>query len=307
MASVRRPQRVPALAPLLEDYRRSLGRGGPSGVVETGVPGVIFFWDDNPIPRAPLLYNAGIVIIGQGHKVGYLGGRRFVYDADTCLVLGVPVPFECEVSASPEKPLLGIRIDIDITSLHSLVGRFGGRLDFEEGSGGGTHLGVEPVPMEGSLLDATKRLIACLGDPMDRQVVGPAAVDEIVYRVLRGQQGHVLYELTQHHTPYASIAKALERMHRDYRETLSVEELAKESAMSASSFHRAFKRVTGESPLQYLKKLRLLKAKGLLVLDGMRVEEAATGVGYVSASQFSREFKRYFKVPPSEAESLPYR
>jgi AraC-like DNA-binding protein len=294
------------LAPLLHDYRSSRDGTAQSGVVDTGVPGVTFFWNDQPIPRAPLLYNAGIVIIGQGHKVGYLGGRRFEYNADTCLVLGVPVPFECEVTARPEEPLLGIRIDIDITSLYSLVARFRGRLGLDERSTGSAHVGAEAVRMEGPLLDATTRLIACLSDPMDRQVVGPAAVDEIIYRVLRGEQGRVLYALTQHHTPYASIARALERMHRDYRDSLAVEELAKESAMSVSSFHRAFKHVTGDSPLQYLKKLRLLKAKGLLVFDGARVDEAAYDVGYVSASQFSREFKRYFRVPPSEAQRLPY-
>lgn len=160
--------------------------------------------------------------------------------------------------------------------------------------------------MEGSLLAATTRLIESFSDPMDRQVIGPAAVDEIVYRVLRGEQGHVLYALTQHHTPYASVARSLERMHKDYRDSLPVEELAKESAMSVSSFHRAFKQVTGDSPLQYLKKLRLLKAKGLLVFDGVRVDEAAYSVGYASASQFSREFKSYFQVPPSEARTLPY-
>ena len=76
--------------------------------------------------------------------------------------------------------------------------------------------------------------------------------------------------------------------------------------MSVSTFHRAFKQTTGESPLQYLKKIRLLKAKGLLVFEGARVEEAAFKVGYVSASQFSREFKSYFNVPPSLAQSLPY-
>ncbi|MCA9673231.1 MAG: AraC family transcriptional regulator [Myxococcales bacterium] len=306
MATTRRPQREPTLAPLLEAYRRSRDTRAESGVLDVGVPGVIFFWNDQPVPRSPLLYNAGIVIIGQGHKIGYLGGRRFEYDADSCLVLGVPVPFECEVSASPARPLLGIRIDVDLTALHGLVGRLRGRLQLDEHGEGAAHGGVEPVRMEGPLLDATKRLIECFDDPLDRQVIGSTIVDEIIYRVLKGPQGHVLYALTQHHTPYASVARALERIHKDYRETLAVEDLAKESAMSVSSFHRAFKRVTGESPLQYLKKLRLLKAKGLLVFDGLRVEEAATDVGYASASQFSREFKRYFKVPPSEAERLPY-
>ncbi|MEZ4652924.1 MAG: AraC family transcriptional regulator [Candidatus Eisenbacteria bacterium] len=209
---------------------------------------------------------------------------------------------ECELS----EPLLGIRIDIDITSLHGMVGRFRGRFGTDERSNGPPHAGVEPVRMDGPLLDASKRLVQCLADPMDRLVVGPAIVDEIIYRVLRGPQGHVLYALTQHHTPYASVAQALERMHRDYRDSLSVEELAKESAMSVSAFHRAFKQVTGDGPLQYLKKLRLLKAKGLLVFDGARVDEAAYSVGYVSASQFSREFKSYFQVPPSHAQSLPY-
>ncbi|MEQ9500733.1 MAG: AraC family transcriptional regulator [Deltaproteobacteria bacterium] len=292
------------LAPLLRDYRAACGGVAPSGIVDTGVPGVRFFWNERPVPRAPLLYDAGIVIIAQGYKVGFLGGRRFEYDADSCLVLGVPVPFECEVRASAEAPLLGIRIDVDISALHGLVARLRGRVGAEPAPSTGA--GVEPVRMEGALLGATERLIDCLADPVDREVVGPGAVDEIIYRVLRGAQGHVLYALTQHHTPYASIARALERIHADYREAITVEDLAKESAMSVSSFHRAFKLVTGDSPLQYLKKLRLLKAKGLLVFDGLRVDEAAYGVGYASASQFSREFKRYFNVPPSEAQQLPY-
>jgi AraC-like DNA-binding protein len=267
---------------------------------------VTFFWIGAPVRRAPLLYSTGIVIIGQGHKIGYLGDRTFRYDAETCLVLGVPVPFECESHATPAEPLLGVRIDIDLPSLHGLVARFGGRLGFEERNQGTAHLGVEPARMEGPLLDATRRLLESLSDPIDRQVVGPAAVEEIIYRVLRTEQGRVLYALTRHDSPYANVARALERMHRDYQRPLTVEELARDSGMGVSSFHRAFKLTTGDSPLQYLKKLRLLKAKGLIALEGRRVDEAAYHVGYTSPSQFSREFKRYFQVPPSEARSLPY-
>jgi AraC-like DNA-binding protein len=156
------------------------------------------------------------------------------------------------------------------------------------------------------MIDATSRLLTCLRDPLDAKVLGSAAVHEIVYRVLRGEKGRVLYNLTQHQTPYAAVARALERIHNEYRESLTVDSLAQENAMSVSSFHRAFKRVTGDSPLQYLKKIRLDKAKGLLVHDKMRVNNVAYEVGYESPSQFSREFKRYFKVPPSEAHTIAY-
>jgi hypothetical protein len=190
-------------------------------------------------------------------RLGYLGGgrtllclilpsehqgdRRFRYDAETCLVLGVPVPFECEAHPAPDGPLLGIRIDIDLPSLHGLVARFSGRLGFEERNPATVQLGVEPVRMAGPLLAATRRLLESLRDPIDRQVVGPAAVEEIICRVLRCDQGRVLYALTRHHTPFASVARALERMHRDYQESLTVDELARESAMGVSFFHRAFK------------------------------------------------------------------
>ncbi|HJL28967.1 MAG TPA: AraC family transcriptional regulator, partial [Polyangiaceae bacterium LLY-WYZ-15_(1-7)] len=199
------------LAPLLEELRKSIGSSRTSGVAPTGVPGATFFWNDEPLRRAPLLYDTGLVIIGQGRKVGYLGGRRFQYDADTCLVLGVPVPFECEVHVDGG-PLLGVRIDIDLTVLSRLVVRFGPQLQLERADASSAHPGVQPLPMKGELLAATARLIESLQDPMDREVVGPAALEEILYRVLRSEHGRVLYDLTQHHTHYSAISRALERM-----------------------------------------------------------------------------------------------
>lgn len=294
------------LAPLLQAFRDTIPSREVSGVAETGVPGVTFFWIDEATPRSPLLYDTGIVLLGQGRKVGWLGGRRFDYDADACLVLGVPVPFECASYGTPDEPLLGVRIDLDLQALHTLVARFAGSLGFDPADRVPVFRGVEPTRMEGPLLEAAARLLSSLPDPMDREVVGPAAVEEIVYRILRSPQGRVLYTLTQHQTPYAQVARALERVHRSYATSLSIDDLARDAGMGVSSFHRAFKEVTGETPLQYLKKVRLLKAKGLLVFEGKRVEETAYAVGYASPSQFSREFKRYFDVPPSEAQSLPY-
>ena len=296
-----------SLIPLLRELHRQHHASAKSGAVATGVPGVNFFWATETLPKTPLLYSASIVIIGQGHKVGYMGDRKFRYDRDTYLLLGVPVPFECETFATPEEPLLGISIQIDVTTLHELVSRFSARLHLEnDDATGGTHTGVEPVPMSEDMIDAASRLIKCLRDPIDSKVLGGAAANEIIYRVLRGEKGRVLYDLTRHQTPYAAVARSLERIHAEYRSSLTIEELARENAMSVSSFHRAFKKVTGDSPLQYLKKIRLDKARGLLVHTGMRVNNVAFEVGYESSSQFSREFKRYFKVPPSEAHTIAY-
>ncbi|MEJ2721259.1 MAG: AraC family transcriptional regulator [bacterium] len=295
---------MPALAPFFRELQSTFQGSEGAGTVPTNVPGVQFFWVTEPTPRAPLLYSAGIVIIGQGHKVGYLGDRRFRYDEATYLVLGVPIPFECETHATPEEPLLGIRIDIDIAALHGLVAKLPVNLHRENDTA--PPHGLEPAQMNEDMLEATVRLLKCMRDPMDSRVLGGAAVNELIYRVLRSEHGRVLYSLTQHHTPYAAVARALDRIHSDYRDALTVEQLAQENGMSVSSFHRAFKRVTCDSPLQYLKKIRLDKAKGLLVHQGMRVNAVAYEVGYESPSQFSREFKRYFNVPPSDARALAY-
>ena len=170
------------LAPRLAAYRRTLSSSDPTGVADTGVPGVYFFWMDAPTPRSPLLYDTGIVILAQGRKEGFLGARTFHYDADTCLVLGVPLPFECASYGSPEEPILGLRVNVDTGLLHRLVARFGGKLGLAPATNVSLHAGVEPLQMEGPLLDAVARLVDSLADPMDRQIVGPAAGtgDELV-------------------------------------------------------------------------------------------------------------------------------
>ena len=185
------------LASLLTALRASISSRAASGVVETGVPGVLFFWIDEYKPRSPLLYDTGVVIVGQGYKEGFLGDRQFRYDAESCLVLGLPLPFECASHGSPQEPLLGIRLDVDLGMLHSMVARFSGKLDFASDPAQSIHSGVEPLRMDGPLLAAVVRLVQSLSDPLDRAVVGPAAAEEIVYRILRSEHGRVLYSLTQ--------------------------------------------------------------------------------------------------------------
>jgi AraC-like DNA-binding protein len=119
--------------------------------------------------------------------------------------------------------------------------------------------------------------------------------------VLIGAQGQTLFGLAQHDGHYARVAKALTRVHQDYAQELSVDSLASEANMSVSAFHRAFRQVTLESPVQYVKKVRLVKARDLINYEGKKASEAALLVGYTSPSQFSREFKRQFNQSPSAA------
>ena len=265
------------------------------GSTESLLKGVHFFKSTQPIPRSPVMYEPGICILAQGHKIGYQGDQVFQYDANNYLVISITMPF-----ASPEDALLGLYIDIDMSQLHDLIGRMG--LHPEIGSAGekGLPRGIGPAALDEDMADATNRLLKCLKSEKEAQILGPGLTREILYRALRGTQAPVLYSLAMHSGTFSQVAHALRIMQSDYARKLDVEQLASTARMSSSAFHRAFKEITSDSPMQYLKKVRLTKAKSFMVQEKMKVYLAADKVGYESASQFSREFKRYFGQSPTE-------
>ncbi len=270
------------------------------GFSESYLEGVHFFKSTQPIPRTPLEYDPGICIVAQGRKIGYLGNQAFQYDPNNYLVISVTMPFECEASASPEEPLLGLYIDVDMPMLHDLIGRLGLQFEIDNASKKGLPRGIGPAVMDEDMLDATNRLIKCLQSKIESQILCPCLVREILYRALCGTQVPVLYSLARHGGTFSQVARAMKLMQTEYEGELGVEHLANTACMSASSFHRAFKEITSDSPLQYLKKIRLTKARNLMVLDNKKAYIAADKVGYSSFSQFSREFKRYFGKSPAE-------
>ena len=158
--------------------------------------------------------------------------------------------------------------------------------------------GIKANSLDNDFNNTIIRLLKVLHNDLEAKVLGPAIVEEIVYRALVGDNGHILFDLARHDGHYARIARVLGTLHKGYAELISVEHLAEQVHMSVSGFHRAFRQVTSETPLQYLKKIRLNKAKDLIVIEGKQATEAATLVGYSSASQFSREFKRHFNATP---------
>jgi AraC-like DNA-binding protein len=266
------------------------------GVHRTSVEVVEVARVSKPVPRAPVVYQPKILIVGQGRKRAYLGGEVYRYDAYNYLVLSVPLPAECETEASPEEPLLLLSIHVEPTMLGEML------LEMDEllPPAGLTPRGISSTPMSEELGGAVIRLLECLKSPLDSRMLGRQAVREIVYRVLLGEQGGSLRALASRDDHFARIARVLRHVHADYARPLGVEEMARKAGMSVAAFHHYFKLVTASSPLQYLKRIRLDQAKRLMAHDGYNAGTAARAVGYESPSQFSREFKRLFGVTPVE-------
>jgi AraC-like DNA-binding protein len=271
-----------------------------AGTFPSRLDGVSVFQETKHIPRRQTVYNPSICIVVQGHKIAYLGREKFRYDANHYLVVSVAMPMEYETFASPEEPVRGLVIDIDLGQLRDLIGRID--LVPEIGNGGDQALprGVGPAVMDEDMLDATTRLVKCLQSETEARILGPGLVREVLYRALCGAQAPVLHSLAMHSDAFSQVARVLNSIQNDYAEKLDVEQLAKTAYMSVSAFHRAFKEITADSPLRYLKKIRLTKARDFMVRENMKAYIAADKVGYESSSQFSREFKRYFGQSPAD-------
>ncbi|MCV4341403.1 AraC family transcriptional regulator [Pseudomonas capsici] len=248
------------------------------------------------VASSPQIYEPSLMIVAQGGKLASLGARTLDYGAGHYLVQALSVPFMCETFATPEAPLLGVSVAIDRVVLGELVQLMGPVPDHAIEA-------QTPESMTSAVLDApmresVERLLRCLHDPLDCQVMGQSRLREVLYAALRGPQAGVLRALVAQQSHFARVAASLTYLHSHYAEPLNIDILARQANMSASTFHEHFKRSTLLSPVQYLKRLRLLKAQHMLVAQGMGVAQVAHSVGYQSTSQFSREYKRYFERNP---------
>ncbi|MBY7890233.1 AraC family transcriptional regulator [Vibrio fluvialis] len=291
------------LAELMQQYVERQSLHQLEGIAETEIPGVWFYRSSAGNQRRPFIYQSGIIILGQGQKNIHIGPNPVQYGPNDYLVVGVPMPLECEAIVEDGKPMLGLSIDIDHLILLKQV-------DMLEQAGfkpcnqdKENQCGLKSVRMGEEMLNTCKRLMNALNDGLEAQILGSSLMEEMVYRALTSCEGHVLFDLAHHEGHYARVAKALSKVHREYDQQLTVQLLAEEANMSVSAFHQAFRGVTMESPLQYLKKVRLNKAKELIQVEGKRVNDAARLVGYTSPSQFSREYKRHFNETPRGAKA----
>ncbi|MCU6669578.1 AraC family transcriptional regulator [Enterobacteriaceae bacterium H4N4] len=261
------------------------------------LPDVRLLYGTQPAPRTPVMYQPGIIFLFSGHKTGYINERVFRYNTREYLLLTVPLPFECETFATDAVPLAGIRLNIDILQLQELLMDIGEDELFCPSMAAS---GINSATLSDEILCAIERLLDVMARPLDARILGKQIIREILYHVLLGPGGGALLALVSRQTHFSLISRVLKRIESQYTENLSVDQLAAEANMSVSAFHHNFKSVTSTSPLQYLKSYRLHKARMMMIHDGMKASAAALRVGYESASQFSREFKRYFGVTPGE-------
>ncbi len=273
-------------------------REGPN---PTPLPGVTLYRIGQPLPRHAAVYEPRIIIVAQGSKRVYLGGGVYTYDADNYLVTAVPMPIECEAPrANPQHPILLLAIDLD----PALIGELLAEMEGEPRRTQVLPRALYASPLTQPLKDAAVRLLDSLKSPTDGRVLGHLFVREIVYRVLRSGKGDALRVLAAGDTRFAQIGRVLDHLHRNYANPIDVASLARLARMSPSVFYREFRAVTTMSPLQYLKSVRLGKASLLMILQGHTASAAAFAVGYESASQFSREYKRQYGVSPGQDTRL---
>jgi AraC-like DNA-binding protein len=237
-----------------------------------------------------------LCIIAQGAKTVIVGQELFEYDASRMLVFSVALPVAGQVTqASHAKPYLSFKLDLDPRKIAELVLKVFPR-------------GVPPVqerkavyvaPLDLSVLNAATRLMECLAQPTEAELVAPLVVDEILIRLLRSPIGLRVAQMGFADSSVHRVAKAISWLRANFSQPMKVEHLAELVHMSLSSFHEHFKSVTSMSPLHYQKVLRLQEARRLMLSAMMDAGTAAQRVGYVSSSQFSREYSRFFGSAPT--------
>ncbi len=237
-----------------------------------------------------------LCIAAQGAKTVIVGDEVFEYNPSRMIVFSVALPVAAQVTqASHAAPYLSLKLDLDPHKIAELVLKVfpRGLPPVQERSA------VYIAPVDASIVNAATRLMECLAQPGDAELLAPLAVDEILIRLLRSPIGVRIAQMGFAESSVHRVAKAISWLRANFSQPMKVEDLAGLVHMSVSSFHEHFKSVTSMSPLHYQKVLRLQEARRLMLSTVMDAGTASQRVGYLSASQFSREYSRFFGSAPT--------
>lgn len=262
-------------------------------IMETPIKGINVAMRTAPTFNQHCMYRPMAILVLQGKKEAVLGSEKLVYNENEIVIASVDIPtVSSVVEASEEKPFITIVMDLDSKIIGQLMGE--GIVASNEYSR--RSMGVEKVSEE--LLDAFYRLICLVDNPQRQKIMAPMILKEIYYLLLTSSLGDILASVNTSGSQNNQIANAVSWLKENFKQPLKIDELAQKFNMAGSSFYRNFSKVTSLSPLQYQKKLRLYEAHRMMLFENVDVANAAYAVGYESASQFSREYKRMFGVSP---------
>ncbi len=280
------------LAEVAAEISRSTSDDSGHFQLETGIPGLALFRHNEPTPPEKGTYAPSICLVAQGAKQVQLGDEEFIYDANNYLITSVHLPTTFQViKATENEPYLGLLLKIDMKELSKLMVDSNIPLTGTRKPECCMATGEVTLP----LLAAFQRLLSLLNTPEDIPILAPLYQREILYRLLTGDQGTQLRQITSIGSQTNQIAKAIEWLQNNFDQPLRVENLATQINMSPSSFHSHFRAMTSLSPLQYQKQLRLQEARRLMIAENLDATRAAFQVGYESSSQFNREYSRYLE------------
>jgi AraC-like DNA-binding protein len=261
----------------------------------TEIPGLSLIRREEPTPPVSAMYEPGICLAVQGAKRVLLGNESYVYGAYRFLITSVAIPSIVQIiQASRTKPYLGLMLKFDLQEISQLMADSNLPPPLHQPSRRGMATGELTAP----LIGAFQRLIDVLTEARDIPILAPIIQREIHYRLLVGDQGGHLRQMTTVGSRSHRIARAISWLKSHFAQPFRIDDLASQVNMSKSTFHHHFRTVTAMSPLQYQKWLRLNEARRLMLTERFDAATAALQVGYESASQFSREYGRMFGAPP---------
>lgn len=263
--------------------------------LDTPIHGLTLHRWETPTEPTSYMLAPSICLIGQGRKRLFLGDDTYVYDAHRFLITSIDLPVVAQIiEASREQPYLGLTMELDLRVIAQLMLDNNMPLDPTPKD----RLGIAVSEISTPLLNAFNRLLDLLEHPQDIHALAPLVQQEIFYRLLTGEQGPRLRQITSIGNHGYQIARAIDWLKENFSKQIKIEELAAKVGLSVSAFHNHFRSITAMSPLQFQKRMRLNEARRLMLANNLDASRAAFEVGYESPSQFSREYSRLFGAPP---------
>jgi AraC-like DNA-binding protein len=273
-----------------DKLRELIARHCSASLTPTAIPRLLLSRSETSTTLTPGMFEPLLCVLASGAKRLFLEREEYRYDSENYLISSADLPVRGQVV----EPYLAVTLMIDPAVVADVLLALP-----ETPAVRATPLGLAVSPLDAELTSALERFLTLLDHPADIPVLAGLIEREIMYRLLCGPQGEMLRQLALPLSHLSQISRAIRIIRARFDEKIRREELAAAAGMSVTSFHRHFRAVTAMSPLQFQKNIRLHEARRRLLSRDVNASHVSGDVGYESASQFNREYRRLFGTPPA--------